>query len=67
MDDGPMTPREALEALGFRFEPVPRGRGVNVEVYAPRLPNAARPMRSTWAGVRQVRRRLDKNSAINSL
>ena len=51
MNDGPMTPREALEALGFRFEPVPRGRGVNVEVHAPRLPNGGGVSwreRATW-------------------
>ncbi len=34
-----LTPREALIALGFRFEAVPRGRGKSVEVHAPRLPN----------------------------
>ncbi len=46
-----LTPREALEALGFRFEPVPRSRGVSVEVYAPRLPNGGGVSwreRATW-------------------
>lgn len=39
MDDGPMTPREALEALGFRFELATNSRGEAdkiVEVHAPR-------------------------------
>jgi hypothetical protein len=34
-----MTPREALEALGFRFVAVPRSRGKSIEVHAPPLPN----------------------------
>lgn len=48
---GEMTPREALEALGFRFEAVPRSRGVSIEVHAPRLPNCGGVSwreRATW-------------------
>ena len=48
---GELTPRAALEALGFRFEAVPRSRGVSVEMYAPSLPNGGAVswrVRATW-------------------
>jgi hypothetical protein len=35
MSGGTLTPREALEELGFRIEVVPRSRGVSIEVVAP--------------------------------
>jgi hypothetical protein len=46
-----MTPREALEALGFRFVAVPRSRGKSIEVFAPSLPNGGGVSwreRATW-------------------
>jgi hypothetical protein len=54
MTTGELTPRAALEALGFRFEPTTNSRGKAgkiVEVHAPRLPNGGGVswrMAATW-------------------
>ena len=46
-----LTPRQALEALGFRFEPVKHSRGKSIEVVAPPLPSGGGVSwreRATW-------------------